>query len=222
MESIHIKKKGSEVMNLRLLTIGFSALVLAVFSTGCGIFESAGKSPENSFYRPKPGKNLPADPNAGGKRAPGEADFSDQSHLGNQPSSFTDGAGLDSNTYDGFGTPIAGVSFDIVYFKFDQDQIASTEMAKIDKVVAYLNSNPGTGVVIEGNCDSRGSEEYNRALGERRAIAAQQQILASGIAPHRVKTLSNGKSKLAAAGETEQAHQTNRRDEFIAVKLARP
>ena len=59
MESIHIKKKGSEVMNLRLLTIGFSALVLAVFSTGCGIFESAGKSPENSFYRPKPGKNLP-------------------------------------------------------------------------------------------------------------------------------------------------------------------
>ena len=209
-------------MNLRLLSIGAAALALAFFSTGCGIFESSSNPPENSFYRPKAGKNLQADPNGSGKRAPGDADFTDQSHQGNQPSSFTEGAGLDSNTYDGFGTPIAGVTFDIVYFKFDQDTVASTEMAKIDKVVAYLNSNPGTGIVIEGNCDSRGSEEYNRALGERRAIAAQQQILASGIAPHRVKTLSNGKSKLAAAGETEQAHQTNRRDEFIAVKLARP
>ena len=206
-------------MNLRLLTIGAAALALAVFSTGCGIFESGSNPPENSFYRPK-GQNIAPDSQA--KRTPGEADITNQNHQGNQPSAFADGTGLDSNTYDGFGTPLAGVSFDIVYFKFDQDQVASSEMGKIDKVIAYLNSNPGTGVVIEGNCDSRGSEEYNRALGERRAIAAQQQILASGIAPHRVKTLSNGKSKLAAAGENEQAHQQNRRDEFIAVKLAKP
>ena len=97
--------------------------------------------------------------------------------------------------------------------------ISSAELNKINDVVSYLNSNPGTGVVIEGNSDERGTDEYNRALGERRALAAQEQLLAAGIAPDRIKTISNGESKLAAQGKDEDSHRLNRRDEFIAVKL---
>ena len=217
-------------MKKSIIMSGVLALSLAVFTTGCGIFESGEGDSKNSFYRPLD-KN-----HAGGKDAKGPgygsnagtADLQGGPNAGpgansglegaNKPSEYGTGSGL-GNTYDGFGTPIAGVTFNPVYFGFDQFAIGSGELSKINEVVAYLNKNPGAGVVIEGNCDNRGTEEYNRALGERRALAAQEQILAAGIASNRVKTISNGKSKLAAQGDNEDAHKLNRRDEFIAVKL---
>ena len=218
-------------MKKSIIMSGVLALSLAVFTTGCGIFESGEGDSKNSFYRPLnknqaggakdakgagPGSNagvadLQSGPNAG----PGANSGLEGA---NKPSEYGAGSGL-GNTYDGFGTPIAGVTFNPVYFGFDQFAIGSGELSKINEVVAYLNKNPGAGVVIEGNCDNRGTEEYNRALGERRALAAQEQILAAGIASNRVKTISNGKSKLAAQGDNEDAHKLNRRDEFIAVTL---
>ncbi|MBQ6598521.1 MAG: OmpA family protein [Lentisphaeria bacterium] len=210
---------------------GVLALSLAVFTTGCGIFESGEDDSKNSYYRPlnknqaggaKDAKGLGAGSNAGSADLQGGANAGPGANSGlegaNKPSEYGAGSGL-GNTYDGFGTPIAGVSFNPVYFGFDQFAIGSGELSKINEVVAYLNKNPGTGVVIEGNCDNRGTEEYNRALGERRALAAQEQILAAGIASNRIKTISNGKSKLAAQGENEDSHRLNRRDEFIAVTL---
>ena len=192
-------------------------LTLAVLSTGCGLFESDAPEQKDRFYRDL-SKNQQNDPN---KPSAGDADLNNTASSGledaNKPGEFTPGSGL--NTYDGFGTPIPGVTFNPVYFGFDQFAIGAAEQSKINEVVTYLNNNPGTGVVIEGNCDSRGTEEYNRALGERRALAAQEQFLAAGIAANRVKTISNGKSKLAAQGNNEESHRLNRRDEFIAVKL---
>ena len=218
-------------MKKSIIMSGVLALTLAVTTTACSWFESSNADSKDSFYRPLDKKGKAGD-GAGGmstasqQNPAGSADLQGGGPNGpnaglegaNQPGSYQDGSGL-GNTYDGFGTPIAGVKFNPVYFGFDQFAIGSAELTKINEVVAYLNSNPGTGVVIEGNCDNRGTEEYNRALGERRAIAAQEQILAAGIAPNRVKTISNGKSKLAAQGENEDAHRLNRRDEFIAVKL---
>ena len=210
-------------MKKSIIMSGVLALSLAVFTTGCGIFESGEDDSKNSYYRPM-NKNQAGgakDAKGAGSNA-GSADLQGGANAGlegaNKPSEYGAGSGL-GNTYDGFGTPIAGVSFNPVYFGFDQFAIGSGELAKINDVVAYLNRNPGAGVVIEGNCDNRGTEEYNRALGERRALAAQEQILAAGIASNRVKTISNGKSKLAAQGENEDAHKLNRRDEFIAVTL---
>ena len=211
-------------MKKSIIMSGVLALSLAVFTTACNWFESSNADSKDSFYRPL-NKN-----HAGGKDAKGPgygsnagtADLQGGANSGlegaNKPSEYGTGSGL-GNTYDGFGTPIAGVTFNPVYFGFDQFAIGSGELSKINEVVAYLNKNPGAGVVIEGNCDNRGTEEYNRALGERRALAAQEQILAAGIASNRVKTISNGKSKLAAQGENEDAHRLNRRDEFIAVTL---
>ena len=214
-------------MKKSIIMSGVLTLTLAVFATGCGVFESGKDDSKNSYYRPL-NKNQASgvkDASGAGPDA-GSADLQGGSNNGpgagiegaNKPSEYGAGSGL-GNTYDGFGTPIAGVTFNPVYFGFDQFAIGSGELSKINEVVAYLNKNPGTGVVIEGNCDNRGTEEYNRALGERRALAAQEQILAAGIASNRVKTISNGKSKLAAQGENEDAHKLNRRDEFIAVTL---
>ena len=209
-------------MKKRIVISGILTITLAVLSTGCGLFESSSADEKDRYYRDV--KKHPTDGNgtdANNANRAGEADLARGERAGfdgaNQPGQYTDGSGL--NTYDGFGTPIPGVTFNPVYFGFDQFAIGASEQSKIDEVVAYLNKNPGTGVVIEGNCDNRGTEEYNRALGERRALAAQEQILAAGIASNRIKTISNGKSKLAAQGTDEDSHRLNRRDEFIAVKL---
>jgi len=213
-------------MKKSIILSGVLTLALSVFTTGCGIFETGGPDSKDQFYRPL-AKGQQANANQGynnGGNA-GNADLQGGQGTGPsalessaQPSEYGTGSGL-GNNYDGFGTPISGVTFNPVYFGFDQFAIGAAETAKINAVVDYLKSNPGTGVVIEGNCDSRGTEEYNRALGERRALSAQEQILNAGIAANRVKTISNGKSKLAAQGENEDAHRLNRRDEFIAVKL---
>ncbi len=209
-------------MKKSIFLFGVVTRTLAGFTTGCGIFECGKDDTKDQFYRPHE-KGKAGDSTAGTRQdSAGVADLQSPQNKGfegaNQPGTYREGSGL-GNTYDGFGTPIAGVNFNPVYFGFDQFAIGSSELNKINDVVAYLNSHPGTGVVIEGNCDNRGTEEYNRALGERRAIAAQEQLQAAGIAPDRIKTISNGKSKLAAQGENEDAHRLNRRDEFIAVKL---
>ena len=204
-------------MKKSIVLSGVLTLALAISTTGCGIFESDkdDKGSAAPYYR-----DQAQDPNGGRGNNPGEANLHNNGEpIGsNQPGEIGDGSGL-SNTYDGFGTPIPGVTFNPIYFGFDQYAISAAENSKINDVVTYLNNNPGTGVVIEGNCDARGTEEYNRALGERRALAAQEQLLAAGVAANRIKTVSNGKSKLATQGENDDAHRLNRRDEFIAVKL---
>ena len=209
-------------MKKSIVISGVLALALAIFTTGCGIFETKGED-KGYGYRPLNPNEDGSGSGAGknGAANPGDADLQGGGNNGlagaAQPTEYTEGSGL--NNYDGFGTPIPGVTFNPVYFGFDQFAVSSAELNKINEVVNYLNQNPGTGVVIEGNCDVRGTEEYNRALGERRALAAQEQLLAAGISADRIKTISNGKSKLSAQGTDEESHRLNRRDEFIAVKL---
>ncbi|MBO4647190.1 MAG: OmpA family protein [Lentisphaeria bacterium] len=210
-------------MKKSIVLSGVLTLALAVSTTGCGIFETdkTDRGSAAPYYRDLAQQDT--DSKAGEKNPASDADLHNTGNNdgpvgSNQVGELGDGSGL-SNTYDGFGIPIADVAFDPIYFGFDQFAISAAENSKINDVVAYLNKNPEHGVVIEGNCDARGTEEYNRALGERRALAAQEQLLAAGIAANRIKTVSNGKSKLAAQGSNEDAHRLNRRDEFIAVKL---
>lgn len=120
---------------------------------------------------------------------------------------------------EGFGARIPGVEFEPLYFLFDQDLILQTEEYKLNAVVDYLKNNAKAGVVIEGNCDSRGTTEYNRALGEKRAIIAKTYLINNGIAETRIKTVSYGEERPAQPGETEEAHSYNRRDEFVPVYL---
>lgn len=121
---------------------------------------------------------------------------------------------------DGFGARIEGVEFAPLYFPYDQNTISSQEESKVAAVAQYLLGHSEAGVVIEGYCDERGTEEYNRALGERRALAASEVLVdIYGIEAARVKTVSYGEERPAVSGTGESAWSKNRRDEFVPVYL---
>ena len=104
-----------------------------------------------------------------------------------------------------------------VYFDYDSATVKTSELSKIANVAAYLKANAASGVRVEGNCDERGTEEYNRALGERRALAIREALIQAGIAADHVDTLSNGEDKPANAGHGEEAYHQNRRGDFIVL-----
>ena len=104
-----------------------------------------------------------------------------------------------------------------IHFAFDSSAIRSSEKSKISAVADYLQKNAEAAVRVEGNCDERGTEEYNRSLGERRALAAREQLVGLGIAPDRVDTVSYGLDKPVDSGHNEQAWKQNRRDDFVVL-----
>jgi peptidoglycan-associated lipoprotein len=106
------------------------------------------------------------------------------------------------------------VDFTPVYFGFDASQLAPSELAKIEAVAQHLQAKPTRVVIIEGNCDERGSNEYNLSLGELRAIAIRDYLVSLGIDTQRIQTKSYGEEKPAVVGQSEGAWSKNRRGEF--------
>ena len=99
----------------------------------------------------------------------------------------------------------------IVYFHYDSDMLVPSETAKLDKIAQYMSDKPNLGLVIEGHCDQRGTEEYNRALGERRANAIRAYLANRNVADSKIKTVSFGKDKPATTGNGESVWKQNRR-----------
>jgi len=105
-----------------------------------------------------------------------------------------------------------------VYFQFDQAQAGPNEASKIEQVAGAFKAKPaGFDLLIEGHCDERGTEEYNRSLGERRALAIRELLVAAGVPADHVHTASFGKDKPANPDHNEAAWKENRRGEFILV-----
>jgi peptidoglycan-associated lipoprotein len=104
-----------------------------------------------------------------------------------------------------------------VYFDYDKSVVKADGKANLQAVATFLMANAQTKVAIEGHCDERGTEEYNRALGERRALSARDALIALGIGPDRVVTRSFGEDKPAELGHDEAAWSKNRRGEFILL-----
>lgn len=107
-------------------------------------------------------------------------------------------------------------AFRTIYFDFDQSELSSDARAGLQANANYMKSNPNVSVTIEGNCDERGSAEYNLALGKRRAEAAYKYLADLGIATSRMSTVSFGKERPAVDGHNELAWAKNRRDDFKA------
>ena len=103
-----------------------------------------------------------------------------------------------------------------VLFDYDSARIRPSEVSKLEAVAAYLKSNPGK-LVVEGYCDERGTAEFNRALGERRALAARDELVKLGIDASRITTISYGKERPVDPGHDEAAWAKNRRCEFVSV-----
>ncbi len=106
---------------------------------------------------------------------------------------------------------------DTVYFDFDSSAIKGSERSKIASVADYMKGHTADALSIEGHCDERGTEEYNRALGERRALALREEIIKAGVDAGHVVTTSFGKDRPADPGHNEAAWRKNRRGEFILL-----
>jgi peptidoglycan-associated lipoprotein len=143
--------------------------------------------------------------------------------------------GIDTNSLAGSGTntPLPMSNPDIrkdwprdrqvfkaytVHFDYDSTAVKPGEKSKVKAVADYLKANLADAVEIEGHCDERGTEEYNRSLGDRRALALREALAAQGVDPMRVDTISYGKDRPVDTGKSEAAHRKNRRGEFVLEK----
>jgi peptidoglycan-associated lipoprotein len=106
-----------------------------------------------------------------------------------------------------------------IYFDFDRSTIRPDAAATLDRKVPWLQANPGMRIRIEGNADERGSDEYNLALGQRRAGAAKRYLVERGIAGDRFDLVSYGEERPVCSGHNEDCWQQNRRDDFIIVTV---
>ena len=182
------------MQNLPFLKHSLLALAVAVLSAGCTTTEpEEGPAFDDSLDTLNPG-----DPMNGGFGA-GEGAYPETSF----------------QTLPPVATP-AGVY--PVYFRYNDSTVPAEESSKIGTVARFLADNPGVVVLLEGNCDERGTNEYNLSLGEYRAQAVRDGLLAAVIAPGRIQTVSYGEERPAAAGHDESAWAQNRRVDFAFYK----
>lgn len=106
-----------------------------------------------------------------------------------------------------------------IYFSYDKFSIGLREKQILDQVADYMQKNPVLGIIVEGHCDERGSDEYNRALGERRALAVHDYLVSIGIPSDRIQTQSYGEERPAVPGSDESAYSKNRRAELILAEM---
>lgn len=105
-----------------------------------------------------------------------------------------------------------------VYFDFDSSGIQGDQTSRVQVNADFLAKNPGVNIRIEGNCDPRGTNEYNMALGERRALSAKKYLTNIGIAEERMTTISYGEERPLLYGHDELSWAQNRRDDFVIVE----
>jgi len=105
-----------------------------------------------------------------------------------------------------------------IYFDFDRSFIRDDAKTIMKENASWLKANPKVKVRIEGNCDERGTIEYNQALGQRRASAAKKYLTDMGVSSSRISLISYGKEKPACSNATEECWQQNRRDDIVSVE----
>ena len=172
-------------------------VTLAVVATGCK-YDKAAKG-------------------AGAAGADGTASGSDinaQDISGQDGSQEGSISGASEGKFEDLYTRCTDVDFAPVYFGFDSTVVPQGELGKIDAVAQHLTAKTDRVVVVEGNCDERGSSEYNMALGENRAIIIRNYLVQNGITADRIQTRSYGAEKPAVDGHDESAWAKNRRGEF--------
>lgn len=182
-------------------------LVVALAATGCHTHRPVGVTP------------LPGEPGAVGEEnnpntlpntTPINPENNVQSNPGpipTAPQDLFDGMIKDTNTLAAY----------TIHFAFDSSVIRKSEKSNLQAVASALSADANLKLLIEGNCDERGTEEYNRALGERRALAAREALAKLGVDPMRVRTISYGEDRPVDPGHDEAAWSQNRRDDFVLL-----
>jgi peptidoglycan-associated lipoprotein len=193
----------------RVVNVWAMAAILCASAVGC-------KNPQRVTPIPKQGAqsiadtgSRPIEPGPTPPLGPGTAV---------QPAN-TDGTIPTSTVVGPDWTPSAEQPFrsETVYFDYDKSTVRSSEVSKIETVASGMKTRPGKALRIEGHCDERGTEEYNRSLGERRALAVREHLGRLGVDANMITTISYGEDKPTEAGHTEAAWSKNRRAEFILL-----
>jgi peptidoglycan-associated lipoprotein len=115
------------------------------------------------------------------------------------------------------GEEVRATLASMIHFDYDKSNIRGDDMGALDQKVAILQANPDLRIRVGGHCDERGSDEYNLALGNRRAQAAKQYLVSHGIDASRIETQSWGEERPLVDGHDESAWSQNRRDEFEVI-----
>ena len=109
---------------------------------------------------------------------------------------------------------VRGIFMEMINFDFDKSNIRAGDAAILDRKIAVMQANPMVAITVTGHCDERGSDEYNLALGNRRALAAKEYMVNRGISADRITTASRGEEQPLDSMSNEDAWAKNRRDEF--------
>jgi peptidoglycan-associated lipoprotein len=187
------------------------ALAATLASTGCK------KGTPKTTIIPGHNQQIVGDGSGAGTLPPGGA-LPGGEAPGTGAGTQTGGGPLPENwTVDMMNQDRAALAAYTVHFAFDSATVKKGEESNVSAVASALASNSGDKLLIEGNCDERGTEEYNRSLGERRALALREALAKAGVDPSRVRTISYGKDKPADSGHDEAAWAKNRRGDFILL-----
>ncbi len=198
----------------RLLTIVIVAASLTLFS-GCAKKQVPPYVPVNNAGM------------AAGKNIKYPAPASSQ-EAGPSVESLDNTGGANGNSLDQASTTAAentqaykelhgrsSVQLQPIYFDFDQAIVRSDQIPQLEQNADYLKQTTGVKVIVEGNCDERGTNEYNLALGERRALNGKKFLVELGVEPDRIRTISYGEERPLFTGHDEFAWSHNRRDDFV-------
>ena len=119
---------------------------------------------------------------------------------------------------DAMNNDRAALAAHTVHFDYDSIAIRSSERSHVEAVASFMKgAAPNVALLVEGHCDERGTEEYNRALGERRALALREALISSGADANRIVTRSYGKDRKISTGNDAASHAKNRRGEFVVL-----
>jgi peptidoglycan-associated lipoprotein len=128
----------------------------------------------------------------------------------NKEAATTGGGAATSGPVPGSQEDLVANVGDRVFFDFDRSTLKTDARATLDRQSAWLAKYPQVNVQLAGNCDDRGTEEYNLALGQRRANSSRDYLVARGVAGSRISTISYGKDRPTALGDNDQAWAQNR------------
>lgn len=200
--------KQPEVVQAGPGAMGPSATSTTPSTPSAPVTTPAAKPPETPIARATPPAEASLPAGFGGVASSGPG--------GSQPSGGASSASEMAATGTS-GAASAGGLRD-VFFRFDDAAIQDSQRDIVNQDLDWLRAHPDARIVIEGNCDERGTPEYNLGLGERRADALKNFFTVGGIAPERISTVSYGSERPFVLGHEESAWKQNRRDHLAAAR----
>jgi len=192
-----------EIM-FRTLAVMTLVVFLSLLSTGC-----AKKQIKSGAEVPAPAETMKEEPVETGKGMGDTGMATEVESLESKPRPEEGAVVLEGRTH----APMLPI-----YFDFDRSNIREDQKARIQENADYLLANRLKKIRIEGNCDERGTNEYNMALGERRALSAKKYLVNLGIKDSRLETISYGEERPLQYGHDELSWAQNRRDDFVIIQ----